>query len=348
MLEIDPRLHSELRAKYERIEAESPPQTLMAFDPAAKRPHRRTLNLFAAAAGFAVVAAGIAVLAIGLNGHRGTGSPAPGGQSAATPTVVATPAILPPLPSDSLRRKVVLIPETFGTGTRTFAAVTVGKNDVLGLQYGCLSNAPAASPSIVMAGAAVPVPPSATPLVFGLTGCSSPDGNSEEVDVAPGSRGGSLTIRFNAAASVRWVIRVYEFPSGAVSSPTASSTVPNAPAPTPFIDGGAPAGATVLIPVMYGTGPMTLPSFTVASNVTLYVEEGCLSTSASDSMLTVTFAGSAEYGDGDSATGGCYSEGGGSSGSAVDIGTGGHETVAVKAGPSEKWVVLVYEGNLGP
>jgi hypothetical protein len=65
-------------------------------------------------------------------------------------------------------------------------------------------------------------------------------------------------------------------------------------------------------------------------------------------MLTTIFTGSAEYGDGDSATGGCYSEGGGSSGSAVDIGTGGHETVAVKAGPSEKWVVLVYEGNLGP
>lgn len=113
--------------------------------------------------------------------------------------------------------------------------------------------------------------------------------------------------------------RVYEYPSRAVSlpTPTASSTVPSTPAPTPpFLDGGAPAGATVLIPETYGTGPMTLPSFTVASNVTLYVEEGCLSTSASDSMLTITETGSAEGGGGDSAIGRCYGGTGGNGGSA--------------------------------
>jgi hypothetical protein len=229
MLEIDPRLHVELRAKYERIEAESPPHRLMTFNPAAVPPRRRALNLFAAAMGLAVVTAGIAVLAIGLNGHHETGSPTPGGQSAATPTVVATPATLPPLPGDSLRGKVVLIPETFGTGTRTFTAVTVGKNDALGFQYSCISKDSTASPSITFAGGAVPHGVN-TQRVFGLPGCSSPEGNSEEVDWWPGSPGGSLTIRFIAAASVRWAIRVYEYPPRAIPlpTPTASRIVANA------------------------------------------------------------------------------------------------------------------------
>jgi hypothetical protein len=76
MIEIDPRLESKLRSKYERIEAEDAPPRLMTFDPEADRSRRRTLNLVAGAVGLAVIAAGVAVFAAELHGRYDAVAPA--------------------------------------------------------------------------------------------------------------------------------------------------------------------------------------------------------------------------------------------------------------------------------
>ena len=45
MIDMDPELRNKLRAKYDRIKAESPPASLANFDPLVARPHRKVLNL---------------------------------------------------------------------------------------------------------------------------------------------------------------------------------------------------------------------------------------------------------------------------------------------------------------
>jgi hypothetical protein len=151
------------------------------------------------------------------------------------------------------------------------------------------------------------------------------------------------------------MIRAYEFPSQAIlSTPSPWETAPTYPGSTPpFLDAPAPAGAKVLIKLTYGTGSKTLPTVTVAPHVPLYIEGGCISTSAAANVLTI--------GSGDPAFNGamgigqCYygTTSGGDGGDNVGSEAGGPLTLRIDTGPSVRWVVLVYEGvglghGLGP
>jgi len=167
--------------------------------------------------------------------------------------------------------------------------------------------------------------------------------------------GGPLTLHLGADPTVNWVVLVFELPPPALSvfplleptaTPTPTSTAPSTPAPTPptLADSPAPAGATVLVPVTYGTGPMTLPTFTETATDQIYIEVGCLSTSPSVTTLTVN-----EYDPafaGDAIAGSCFGARGGGVGSGY-VSSGGMVTMKIQAAPTEKWVILVYEGPFG-
>ncbi len=80
MLDLEPRLDSRLRSFYEHIEGQTPPRGVTSFEAPLRHTRRGTLNLVAAAAGVAVVAAGLSVFGAELAGHHNAKPPAPAGR----------------------------------------------------------------------------------------------------------------------------------------------------------------------------------------------------------------------------------------------------------------------------
>ena len=125
--------------------------------------------------------------------------------------------------------------------------------------------------------------------------------------------------------------RSLRVPSQAIlTTPPAYLTGPNWPGSAPpFLVAPAPSGAKVLIKITYGWGSETLPTVTVARNVPLVIEEGCISTSAAANVLDI--------GSGDPAFNGSLGIGqcfygtgaGGSSGGPVGSEAGGPLTLRV-------------------
>src|ERR1700683_1238800 len=354
MSEVDPGLETSLRSFLNEIKVQPLPRTLAEFGPSGLRPRRRMLNLFAGAAGIAIVATTVTVFAFELTSHHGAGSPIPGGQATATPAPESTLPILPSFPLfDQVPRDAVLIPTTYGSGTETLPTVTLGPNEGIAIEYGCTSiqNMATLAPNQGISGADACISNSRT---AGDSITLSGDGVPEVLArwivanggglTTAGGPGGSITVRFNADPSVKWVILAYEFASKATVTPTpaASNSAPSHPSPRstpPFLgEDPVPPGDTVLIPVTYGTGPMTLPSFTVTSSETVSVELGSLSTSPSVTTLTVNYYDPAFAGD--TIAGSCYGPRGGGSGSG-STGFFGEGTVKMEAAPTEKWVIVV-------
>lgn len=339
MPEVDPGLEIGLRSFLNEIKAQPVPRPLADFEPAGVRPRRKALNLFAGAAGVAVIAAGVAVFAVELNGHHGAGSPL-GGLSAGANTP-GTAALGLPSISRGDGSRTVLIPKTYGSGSETLPSVTLAPNEGLGVEYTCVSTQPRATAICTVVGKGVPG-------IVSRGGGSGPTSVSSAYETAAGA-GGPITLHLSADPSVKWVILVYEFrpPAPLMPKPTAPITTPSSfPGPTPpFLrEGPAPTGATVLIPVTYGTGSMTLPSFTATPNQNVSIELGCLSTSPSVTTVTVNFYDPAFTGD--TLVGQCFGGDGGSGGGGSN-GFVGTVTMKVQAAPTEKWVILVYAGG-GP
>jgi hypothetical protein len=291
----------------------------------------------------AVIAATVTVFAIELNGHRGAGSPAPAAKAGPTSTPKPTPSIvtdssLPP-------GAKVLIPKTYGTGTKTLPTVTLGPNEGIWIAYSCSSNVMPFN-SIFVSGRGVPAF-LAPNIQWWLHQFTTPNRCSGTLPT-DGGQGGPLTVRFIAVRpSVTWTVAVYEFPSPAiaVSNPPPSST-PLFPGPTPpFLYAPAPRGAKVLVKITYGWGSETLPTVTVAPHLPLVIESGCISTSASADTLTIG-SGDPAF-DGSMGSGRCYygTGEGDSTGGTVGSGAGGPLTLRVTAAPSVRWVILVYEGG---
>jgi hypothetical protein len=343
MPDDDSQLDLRLRSFLDAIKAQPLPHQLADFKPATVRSGRKVLNVLAGSVAAAVIAASVTVFAIELNGHHGAGSPVPGGRSAAT----SSPKPTPPAVADSSlpTGAKVLIPRTYGTGTETLPTVTLGPNEGIWIEYTCSSNDSTPFNTIFVSGQGVPAFLGQN-FQFWLHEFSTPNRCIGTLPTG-GGQGGPLSVRFNAARpSVRWMIVVYEYPSPAdLSTPPPSSTAPTFPGSTPpFLDGPAPAGARVLIHVTYGSGSKTLPTVTVARHVPLVIEGGCISTSASADTLTIGSADPAF--NGSIGMGRCYygTSAGGGGGGNVGSGVGGRLTLRVEAGPSVRWVILVYEG----
>jgi hypothetical protein len=343
MPDVDSRLDRELRSFLDEIKAQPLPQPLADFHPATVRSGRKVLNVLAGTVAVAVIAATVTVFAIELNGHRGVGSPAPAAKAGPTSTPKPTPSIvtdssLPP-------GAKVLIPKTYGTGTKTLPTVTLGPNEGIWIAYSCSSNVMPFN-SIFVSGRGVPAF-LAPNIQWWLHQFTTPNRCSGTLPT-DGGQGGPLTVRFIAVRpSVTWTVAVYEFPSPAiaVSNPPPSST-PLFPGPTPpFLYAPAPRGAKVLVKITYGWGSETLPTVTVAPHLPLVIESGCISTSASADTLTIG-SGDPAF-DGSMGSGRCYygTGEGDSTGGTVGSGAGGPLTLRVTAAPSVRWVILVYEGG---
>ncbi len=343
MPDVDSRLDRRLQSFFDEIKAQPLPQQVADFKPATVRSVRKGLNFLAGTVAVAVIAATATVFAIELNGHRGAGSLAP----AATAVATSTPK---PTPSSSAASSLpggakVLIPPTSGTGTETLPTVTLGPNEGIWIAYSCSSSAMPFN-SIFVSGAGVPafLGPN---FQFWLHEFSTPNRCSGTLPTGAG-QGGPLTVRFNAVSpSVTWTVAVYEYPSPAIAvSNSPPTSTPSFPGSTPpFLDAPAPRGAKVLIKITYGWGSETLPTVTVAQHVPLVIEGGCISTSTSDDTLTIA-SGDPAF-DGSIGMGQCYygTSAGGGGGGPVGSETGGRLTLRVEAGPTVRWVILVYEGG---
>jgi hypothetical protein len=359
MLETESPFDGRLRAFFGEIKTQGVPQPLVGFRPARVRSRRPMLNLFAAAAGVGVIAAGVAVFAVELGGHHGGGSPIAGGQSAPTPNPHSTPPTLPAFPPGAYQavNLVVLIPKTYGSGTETLPTVIVRPNARIGIDYGCISSQSTTATSIHIAGAGLPLTSPETTgngQVFmtlsgvSLSRCAGPSGASGEALVAS-IAGGPITLSFSAPPSVRWVLLVYEFSASVtpVFHPTLTPSG-SSPTATALPEGVAPPGATVLLPLTHGTGPAKLPTFMWSPNDMLYVSYGCGAGVAGD---TVTFAGDNSTFDGDFSTGTCSGAVALVAGSGLEGGAGGPVSLTVKAAPTLQWAIFIYEappGLLGP
>ncbi len=111
MIDIGPRLDSRLRAKFDRIDAEAPPQRLLAFRPTATRRRHRSLNVIVSVCAIAVVAAGIAAFAVELGGHA---HPKPAPSSAQGGPLPKLPVYSPAPPSPTVITQVPM--PVYGTG----------------------------------------------------------------------------------------------------------------------------------------------------------------------------------------------------------------------------------------
>jgi hypothetical protein len=135
-------------------------------------------------------------------------------------------------------------------------------------------------------------------------------------------------------------------PTAAPSTASATATPPSTTVslrPKLPSDYRLTAAYRVLIPVTYGSGSETLPTFTLAPNVTLYVEDGCISRSSKGN--SVTLVGGRLFGvEGQYQCASPTGANGASSSSGGYAKAGGRVTVKVEADPSVYWVLLIFEG----
>jgi hypothetical protein len=135
-------------------------------------------------------------------------------------------------------------------------------------------------------------------------------------------------------------------PTTSPSAPEATLTPPSTGQSTRLAlpdDWRLTAADRVLIPVTYGSGSETLPTFTLAPNVTLFVEDACYSRSSKGN--SVTLVGGRIFGeDGQYQCADPTGARGASSSSGGYAQAGGRVTVRVEADPSVNWVLLIFEG----
>ena len=246
MIEIEPRLEKELRAKYDRILATALPQGLANFNPAADHRRHRALGLLAATAGFAVIAAGIVAFALELGGHIRPASPA-----RATNTQLAK---LPLLGSRGVPEAAyVVLPVRHGHGSAQLP--TFVPQGTLYIQFDC------AGPGNFQ------ITATDQSLRHKLVQCPSSLGaTTMTVDNPTSYDGKPLTLEVRAARSMSWEIFIAQIKS-----------------PLPEFD-PVQADQQVLLPVRYGTGSATLPTFSIGPDETAIVQVICNSGSSSDSF----------------------------------------------------------------
>jgi hypothetical protein len=314
---MDPGLDTKLRAFFDRIEAATLPSELTNIEVEVPSRRRRTFNLFAGFAAAAVVAASVTVFAVELRTHHnptpvGVVSPAPTPSSSSESPSAAPLKEMPVLGSGGIPESThFVIPVMQGQGPsrlRTFVP-----QGTLYIQFDCAGTGPF---EIASTNRVVDHVLQQCSTSSGVTTLSI--GGPQRYDDKP------LTLLVTAARSMNWQIYVAES---------------RALLPAFTVRGDQ----TALIPVSYGTGSVTLPTFRVATDEWLNVTVACNSGSAAD---TVALQSSTAYFSPVSQSG-CSGPFGssGTSGSAAIEGVGsGPISVHVKADPSVSWEILITEG----
>jgi hypothetical protein len=314
MIDIDPRLDSKLRSKYDRIEAESLPPALANFDPAVASPRRRGLNLMTGIAAVAVVAAGLATFALEVSGHLHSPTSAP----AANPTNHNKLAVAPDFPSLSpvlpLGALPLLVGDTYAEGSKGLPTFVPTKP--YWIQFACLGTGSIhvlssdGSVQYTSRGCGSP----------GLQGLFSPNGQVS---------GQPVSLRVETTSSTTWELRVAQS-SGAT---TPYEIAPSSPRPGYPVNFKVPPGGTPLVPDTHGSGSITLPTFTPTTayaNIDLVCSgPGSLEITGSDGSTDTTES--------------CTGEVSGSGGS---IRAGVPLTLVIRADPAMSWEIMVYGVNV--
>jgi len=319
MLDIDPGLDTKLRAFFERVEASAPPPALTEVELMARDPRRRTINVFAGLAAAAVVAGSVTLFAIDLRSHQGAG---PGPAATSAPTKTSPSAA----PSETALKAMpllggawvplsshVVIPVTRGQGSVQLQTFVPQGN--LYLQFDC------AGPGSFDIDS-----------TNGVVGsdrqqCSRTIGVSTiEVDGPKGYDDKPLTLKVTADPSMVWEVYIAQS---------------RAPLPQFTVH----PDEQVLIPVTYGTGSITLPTFRAGPDEWVNVQDACNSGSSAD---TLELAGN-PFSFGEETQYGCSNpsgSGGGSGGGPGPVGGRGTGPISlhVKADPSVSWEILITEG----
>jgi hypothetical protein len=311
MIDIGPRLDSRLRDKFDRFEAEAPPQRLTSFQPTTTRRRHRSLNVMAGAAAIAVVAGAAGVFALELSGHP---HPLPAPSSAQGGPLPKMPdySPAPPLPH-------VISPTPlpdYGTGfpASWYTAILLTRHTGSAVlpafipegwvyvQYACIGPGHL---QIVTSDATVneklrPCSSAATPVDAGISLAYGP------------LSGAPVALKIVTSSSVRWEIIVAE-----TAKPLALPALPP-----------LPAGAKILVPLTFGQGIAALPSFTHHSFNTM--EWWCSGPGGMQVFVS----------NGDESTGSsaCGLSGAGGS----DDYLGKRETLVVDVNPDNRWEILVY------
>jgi hypothetical protein len=313
MIDMDPRLDSMLRAKYDRIEAENPPPMLANFDPAVERPRRKVVNLMVGAAGIAVVAAGVAAFGLQLSGH-GT-APAPTANSSSSGAQHAPEGF----PSLSSSRPFSAFPllagETYAEGSASLPAFT--PTEQYWIEYACLGTG------------SIDILSSDGSVHFTSESCVSPGINGLMVPQDQ-IAGRPVSLRVETTTSTGWELWVMQSNGAPSYSYEGAPPSPHSGPPVGFT---VPAGATPLIPNTHGMGSATLPTFT-------------LTTPYYRIVLTCSGSGSVEIigSDGSTTSRSCSVPG-------ISAGDSAHEksgvpiSMVLNADPGTTWEIIVYGVN---
>jgi hypothetical protein len=318
MVDIDPGLDTKLRAFFERIEASAPPSDLTNIQVALRDRPRRIFNLFAGVAAAAVVAASVSVFGFVLRSHEKS-PPAPAVTSA-RPSASASSS---PLTSGLKKMPVlgdagipasahVVIPVTTGHGSLQLE--TFVPQGTLYVQFDCIGPGPfkIASTNHVIGNDLLQCSSS-----FDVTTMTV--GSPKLYDNKP------LTFQVTADPSMTWEVFVAQ----------------NRP-PLPQLT--VEPDQRVLVPVTYGSGSITLPTFSVGPGEWLDVRAACNSGSSADMLEIVgnmfTFGSDKQFGCSSPTGSGVGGFGSGPPGS----GGSGPMSPQVKADPSISWEIVITEG----
>jgi hypothetical protein len=309
MIDIGPRLDSRLRDKFDRIEAETPPPSLVNFRPSSTRRRRGLLNTVAGVAAFAVVAGGAAAFALELGGHAHTTPPpslASGGPLPKIPVYSPAPPIpkligptpMPVYGTGFPRSWHSVIPVTTHTGSAVLPAfIPVGW---IYVQYACVG---AGHLQIVTSDGTVNE---------SLKACSGHPVNAG-ISLAYGPLSGRpVALKVVTSPSVRWEIVIAE-----TATPI---LLPKLPA--------VPANARVLVPLTFGQGIAALPSFAPHDFITM--EWWC---SGPGGIQVYVSNGNSSIDSSDCGVGGA--------GGTNDY-VGKRETLVVDVSPYNRWEIIVY------
>lgn len=317
MVDMDPGLDMKLRAFFEHIELSAPPSDLTDIDVAVRDRPRRMLNLFAGFGAAALVAASVTVLALELRSHSKAPGPAitsaPPSASASSSPLRSQLKKMPVLGDAGVPASAhVVIPVTTGHGSVQLQ--TFFPQGTLYVQFDCIGRGPFKIAS--------------TNHVIGndLLQCSSAlDVTTMTVGSPKSYDNKPLTVQVTADASIAWEVYI------AQSRP---------PLPVLTVE----PDQRVLVPVTYGTGSITLPTFTVGPGEWLDVRAACNSGSSADTLEVAgnmfTFGDDKQFGCSSPTGSGVGGFGSGPPGR----GGSGPISTQVKADPSISWEIVITEG----
>lgn len=212
MSEMESQLDSRLRSFFGEITTQGVPAALLGFEPASARPRGKIVNLAVGMVAFAVIATGVAVSAVELSNHGGTGAPIGAAQAAPTPsrsptsyprTTFVPMGVAPP-------GATVLLPLTRGTGSAQLPTFTWAADEWLYVETGCGAGVPGDTVTFA----------ADDPAFTGdftrdqCTGADRLEDGGLTTATTDGGAGGPVSLKVTVPASVQWIIFVYEAPPG--------------------------------------------------------------------------------------------------------------------------------------